>query len=391
MQHPLWSSIVILMSAIGVIGANSLLLSPLVSAVGSDLGAAPGEVMRAASAYGLGVAASALVLAPLGDRTGAGRLLRAALAVLAAGLAASAMAPDLRALVAAQALCGLAGGAALPSIYTLAAAIAPKGREARTVGAVLTGWTLSLVLGVSLSAWAAELAGWRMVYAALAAGTAALWLASARLRSLGSRGGAATSPLTALRVPGILRGLLATVFLMLSFYTTYFFTGAHVTVSLGLGTAQAGLVPLFYGAGFGLAVLADPLLDRLGTARATPPVFIMITLTYLGMLAAAGNYALLLGVAVAWGVFQHLGLNLLVARLTALNPDQRGAIMGLYSTVTYVCVFIAPFAGAAAFAAWGLAGCLAVSALLCLAEAVEALGLKRLSRRAAPASPGAPA
>ncbi|MEP2716691.1 MFS transporter [Pseudophaeobacter sp.] len=386
----LWQSIVILMSAIGIVGSNSLLLSPLVMAVGEDLGTDPAGVMQAASAYGLGVAAAALTLAPLGDRFGAGRVLRLALAVLTLGLAASAWAPNLWSLIAAQAFCGLAGGAALPSIYTLAAVIAPKGREARTVGLVLTGWTLSMVLGVSLSAWLADLASWRLVYLVLALLAAALWLGSARLGRISVPSAQVSSPLTALRVPGIRRGLLASCLLMLSFYTTYFFTGAHITLELGLSTTQAGLLPLFYGIGFGLAVLFDPILDRLGLARATPPVFVLITVTYLVMLVFAGHFALILFLSLVWGIFQHLGLNLLVARLTALDPGQRGAIMGLYSTVTYVCVFAAPFVGALIFTPWGLGGCLAFSALLCLGEAIEAA----LSLRPGPtgsALPDAPA
>ncbi len=386
----LWHSIVILMSAIGIIGSNSLLLSPLVLAVGQDLGADPAAVMQAASAYGIGVAVAALTLAPLGDRIGAGRLLRLALLALAVGLMASAAAPGLWGLIAAQAFCGLAGGAALPSIYTLAAVIAPKGREARTVGLVLTGWTLSMVLGVSLSAWMAELAGWRLVYLALALLAAGLWLASPKLGALRSAAAQASSPLTALRVPGIRRGLLATCLLMLSFYSTYFFTGAHVTIDLGLSTSQAGLLPLCYGLGFGLAVLFDPLLDRLGIARATPPVFLLITLSYLSMLFLADRFVPLLMLTLIWGVFQHLGLNLLVARLTALDPAQRGAIMGLYSTATYVCVFAAPFAGALVFTPWGLAGCLLLSAGLCLLEAIEA-ALSLRPRATDSASPGAPA
>ncbi|KIC20779.1 MFS transporter [Leisingera sp. ANG-Vp] len=379
--------ILILMSAIGVIGANSLLLSPVVTAVSESLDATTGEVMRAASAYGLGVAAAALLLAPLGDRIGAGRLLRMALLLLAAGLAASAAAPDAWMLAAAQVLCGLAAGAALPSIYTLAMVIAPKGREARVLGLVLSGWTVSMVLGVSVSAWATDLAGWRAVYGALAGIALLLWGAAVSLRGAGSPSGRATSPLTALRVPGILRGLLAAALLMMGFYGSYFFTGAHITQVLGHSTTQAGLLPLFYGIGFGLAVLLDPLLDRLGLARATAPVLLVIAASYVLLAAAAPNYALLLGAAVVWGVFQHLGLNLLVARLTALDLSQRGAIMGLYSTVTYLCVFAAPFSSSLLFAKWGLAGCLVLSALLALTGAAEALGLRRK-----PVSPdGAPA
>lgn len=381
-------SILILLSAIGVIGANSLLLSPLITTVGNDLQVGATQVMQAASAYGLGVAAAALLLAPLGDRFGAGRLLRAALAVLAIGLLASALAPSIHALIAAQTLCGLAAGAALPSIYSLAVTIAPRGRESQTLGAVLAGWTVSLVLGVSLGAWIADLFHWRVVYLALSVGTALLWLFSSKLRQLGTSGGPATSPLSALKVPGMGRGLLATVLLMLSFYITYFFIGAHVTVALGLSTSKAGLVPLFYGMGFGLAVMADPLLDRWGQARATAPVFLVIALTYCGMIVLAGTFHGLLAIAVLWGVFQHLGLNLLVARLTALDPSQRGAIMGLYSTATYLCIFAVPTLGGLAYASWGLAGCLAISALLCLVEAFEAKGLRQLTAMA-PAAPDA--
>lgn len=388
----LWQSVLILMSAIGVIGSNSLLLSPLVLAVGADLQADPASVMQAASAYGLGVAAAALTLAPLGDRIGAGRLLRLALLALTCGLGISAAAPGLWSLVLAQGFCGLAGGAALPSIYSLAALIAPKGREARTVGLVLTGWTLSMVLGVSLSAWIADLAGWRIVYLALAALAAGLWLSSAGLARIKSPSSQASSLKTALRVPGIKRGLIAACLLMLSFYTTYFFTGAHITIALDRSTAQAGLLPLFYGIGFGLAVLFDPLLDRLGLARATPPIFILITLTYFAMSTLAGSYMLLLFTSLIWGIFQHLGLNLLVARLTALDPAQRGAIMGLYSTVTYLCVFAAPFVGGLVFPTWGLLGCLIISAVLCLFEALEAaVTLRPAKARRDPASPGAPA
>ena len=405
--QPLWQSILILMSAIGIIGANSLLLSPLVTAVGQDLAADPGAVMQAASAYGLGVALAALTLAPKGDRIGAGRLLRLALAALTLGLAASGLAPGLWGLILAQGFCGLAGGAALPSIYSLAARIAPKGREARTVGLVLTGWTLSMVLGVTVSAWAAELAGWRQVYLALALLAALLWLCSRSLARLSSGASsqveaAASSPLTALRVPGMRTGLLATALLMLSFYITYFYTGAHITLDLGLSTGQAGLLPMFYGIGFGLAVLFDPLLDRLGLARATPPIFVLITASYLGLALASGNFLILLGGTLIWGIFQHLGLNLLVARLTALDPGQRGAIMGLYSTMTYLCVFAAPYAGDLLFGIWGLVGCLVASASLTALEAFEAAISLRPRQNTAEqaeakssksdcASPGAPA
>ncbi|WP_114962679.1 MFS transporter [Tritonibacter mobilis] len=388
---PLWISIATLMCAIAIVGTNALLLSPLVQTVGADLAASPAQVLWASSGYGLGVAAAALMLAPIGDRIGAGRLLRMALAALTLGFIASALAPTLVALIAAQVLCGIAGGAALPSIYTMAAVIAPKGREARVVGAVLTGWTLSLVLGVSLAAWSAELVGWRMVYGALAALCALVWGLSAPLARLDEPGGSASSPLSALRVPGMGRGILASVGLMLSFYVTYSYTGAHATVTLGLSTGQAGLLPLIYGLGFGGAVLLDPLLDRIGMARATTPVFLALSVVYVAMGVFGASYPLFLALAVLWGIFQHFGLNLLVARLTVLDVRQRGAIMGLYSTTTYLSVFAAPFVGGIGFQALGILGCVLISAALTTIAAIEALSLRRtLPFRTDPAAPDVP-
>ncbi|TGR92549.1 MFS transporter, partial [bacterium M00.F.Ca.ET.191.01.1.1] len=102
------------------------------------------------------------------------RMLQGALLLLALALAASALAPTVSALVAAQLFAGIAAGVAMPAIYASSAAIAPPGRESGTIGVVLTGWTLSMVAGVSLSAVLADLSHWRAGFAAVAlrAGTA---------------------------------------------------------------------------------------------------------------------------------------------------------------------------------------------------------------------------
>ena len=57
------------------------------------------------------------------------------------------------------------------------------------------------------------------------------------------------------------------------------------------------------------------------------------------MAAASGSYAALLAVVFLWGLANHVGLNVLIMRLTALDPASRGAIMGLNSGVTYLALF----------------------------------------------------
>ena len=114
---------------IAVIGSNSLVLGPIAPQVAESLGRGTPAVMVASGAFGIGTALAAILLGRLIDRFGAGRMLRLALALFVLALAASAAAPALAVLVAAQFAAGLAAGVALPSIYTLAAVVAPAGRE----------------------------------------------------------------------------------------------------------------------------------------------------------------------------------------------------------------------------------------------------------------------
>ncbi|TIU76969.1 MAG: MFS transporter, partial [Mesorhizobium sp.] len=137
----------LLTGCIAVIGSNSLVLGPIAPAVAASFTTSVPAVMIASAAFGLGTSASALFLARYIDRLGARRMLQGALLLLAIALLASAAAPTVTTLVAAQLLAGLAAGVAMPAIYASAAVIAPPGRESGTIGVVLTGWTLSMVAG----------------------------------------------------------------------------------------------------------------------------------------------------------------------------------------------------------------------------------------------------
>ncbi len=370
----------LLTASVAIVGSNSLVLSPISAAVaGSFPGAAPADVMVAAAAYGLGTAVSALTLAPISDRVGADKALMWAMAVLVVALAASGLAPALWVLSLTQAVAGLAAGAALPSIYTRAAQIAPEGRESETLGVVLTGWTISMAAGVSLSAVLADLMHWRWVYVGLAAGAlvVALLLRTPAARRIPAAVGAATSPLTALRVPGITRGLATCAAYMIAFYGVYTYLGAHVQGGLGRSTMAAGLATLSYGIGFGTAVRLDRLLDRHGPERLALPVFGALTLVYVGMAAIAASFAGLVLLCLAWGLANHLALNVIVGRLTALDAGQRGAIMGLYSATTYLCVFVGAVMYRPVFDFGGLAGGAALSVLFISLPVVSTLAARR--------------
>ncbi|EPC03095.1 hypothetical protein L861_22560 [Litchfieldella anticariensis FP35 = DSM 16096] len=375
-------NVLLLTGSIAVIGANSLVLSPIAASVAvSFSGVDAADVMTAAAIYGLATAASALTLASMADRIGAERALVRALFVFVMALAGAALAPSLLVLCLAQALAGLAAGMALPAIYTLTAQVAEKGRESETLGIVLTGWTLSLVAGVSLSAVLADIVHWRAVFSVLASGAIALAIGVSRDKEWGTpvRATVPTSPLTALRVAGILPALLNVAAYMTAFYGLYTYLGPHLGSTLQLSTTFAGAATFAYGMGFGLAAPLGRLVDRYGTIAAATVAFAALALVYLGVAATAEWPIMLLMLCVAWGLANHIGLNLIVRRLTELDPSQRGAIMGLYSAITYLCVFAGALLYRPIFEQLGFAACALVSAA-CI---VPALGwsFSRLSPR----------
>ncbi|WP_163849479.1 MFS transporter [Pseudooceanicola aestuarii] len=366
--------VALLTLAIGIVGANSMVLAPITAAVARDLGGAPAEIVQAAAAFGLATALSALLLAPRGDAIGPDRALRQALVILLASLLASVLAPSKWALIGAQALGGIGAGMALPAIYSLAPQLAPKGEEKRTMGIVLSGWTLALVGGVAGSGFLAEWAGWRSVYMVLGGAMALIYLLilrmDLRVERLAQR---PTSPVTALRVPGIWRGLFAAGALMLGFYGTYAFVGAHVADRIGLGAAGAAYVTLFYGTGFGLSTFLDKYLDRLPQNRAGALAFSGLALVYLAQAIWGADLAMLMGIALAWGIVQHLGLNFVVSRLAELDPAQRGAVLGLNSAVTYLAVTGGALLFRLPYEAGGLMACNLASAVCVALAAIECL------------------
>jgi MFS transporter, DHA1 family, inner membrane transport protein len=356
-----------LAGSIAVIGANSMALSPIAGTVSRSFrGESPSDVVQAAGVYGLATAMSALTLAPAIDKIGCRSALLRSMLALTVGLIMSAVATNLWILCSAQALAGLAAGCALPAIYTLSSHISEDGRERETLGLVLTGWTVSLVLGVSLSAILADLVHWRYVFSGLAVVTGCLLISIHRSRELSRQAepGVASSPLTAARAPGIAPLLLAVIAYMTAFYGFYTYLGSHLTEVLRLSTALAGVAPAAYGIGFGIAALADPLLDRHDSNKAVPLVLLGLGLIYTALAVMSASAIALTSICLALGFANHIGLNLIVSRLAALDRTQRGAIMGLYSAATYLAASVGAFLYRPIFEQIGFAGCALASALL---------------------------
>lgn len=357
----------VLTGCVAVIGSNSLGLGPIAPEVARSLGSTVPTVMMAAAAFGLGTAASALFLARHIDRIGARRMLQFALALLATALACSAAAPIVSILIACQLVAGIASGLALPAIYSSAAAIAPPGRESRTIGVVLTGWTLSMVVGVALSAVLADLVHWRAVFAAIAvlALVAIAMLSTSKYHEVLATE-SAPLPLEALKIRGIKPLLIACGAFMAAFYGIYGYLGDYLHHGLGQPVSANGLAALVYGMGFGAATLLDNVVDRLGAKRVMPVAFLATGSVYVSMALFGGSFTALLVAVFLWGLANHFGLNVLIMRLSAIDPARRGTIMGLNSAVTYLAGFVGTAAFAPLHTEFGFAASVIVAAALML-------------------------
>ena len=159
----------------------------------------------------------------------------------------------------------MAAGVILPAAYGSASLIAQPGQEARTLGRVIAGWSVSLVAGVPLSALISDAIGWRATYGVLALCAAVALLG---LRRLPERRAAHPAPLRLSRllaplsyrdVPALLLGCLA---FSSAFYGVYAFLADHVRRLLALSAGQVGFIAFAYGAGFMLSGPAGRAADR---------------------------------------------------------------------------------------------------------------------------------
>lgn len=327
------------MAAVATVGANGLLLGPMLTEVGTSLGAIPASVAWAMSAYGGGTAMSALFLAPFIDRIGERRALLVGMMVLFVAMLASAGAGAISMLGAAQFLAGLGAGIVLPASYAMATLLATPGKESTTLGRVLLGWSLSLVAGVPIGAFIAEHVHWRACYLLLAVIAVAVGLLARCFPEQKSRPHAAvggTSVLSVIRMPGVLPMLIIALVFTGSFYGVYAFVTREAQLVLAVSTGRAGSVVFAFGTGFAIAALASHILDRRGTRFLFPSILLANGAVYALMIPAMTSFPGILALAVIWGVFNHLCLNTIVLLLTRISPVARGALLGLNSSTTYL-------------------------------------------------------
>ena len=331
-----------LLFSVCLIGSNGLLLSPMLPAIGADLGTPLSVISRAIAAYGAGSAISAIWLGRYLDGYGMNRALFLAMAVAGSAQILAVFAQSWVSLAALQMLAGGAAGIALPSIYGLATTVAPKGKEAQTLSRVTLGWSLSLVAAVPIAAYLADLFNWRVTLVIFGTLHIIMLIPLNLFRSAPAPSSTRFSLLTPFTLKGSYSIYAINFLFMACFYGIYAFSGAQAVTGFGQTTTQAGLIALIYGIGFGSASLFAGLLDRL-PPNVTMPTSLLIATGLIGTIAIAPTYQTYLAIFCVWGFINHLILNLILTRITDLSAAHKGATLAMYSGVTYIASMIAIF------------------------------------------------
>ena len=331
-----------LLLGVSVVGCNSLAFSPILSDLSHSFNQDPGVVARAAGAYGGATAFASFFLARYSENIGMRKMLMIGCAMLTIGIGSCALALNWIMLAVSQTIAGLAAGIMLPAIYAMASSIAPKGKESVYVGRVITGWSLAMVLGIPFAALIADLWGWRFAYVIMSLVCASSFVGMRQLPPYKRQH--KTKILSAknvLQIPDVFAVLLICLLFMLSFYGVYLFIGDFARSSLDISASKAGLLVMSYGGGFALGSFGDSIIDRYGPRQSIKIVLVAIAVMYSSMFIMTGSFIALLIVCGIWGFANHFGLNCILVILNCADPENKGAIMGIYTTITYVATLMA--------------------------------------------------
>ena len=368
-----------LLVGVSVVGCNSLAFSPILSDLSQAFNQEPGIVARAAGAYGGATAFASFFLARYSENIGMRKMLMIGCCLLTIGIGTSALAQNWIMLAISQLIAGLAAGIMLPAIYAMASSIAPKGNESVYVGRVITGWSLAMVLGIPLAALIADLWGWRFAYLTMALISACSLIGMRQLPPYKRQQITKTlSAKNVLQIPDVLVVLFICLLFMLSFYGVYLFIGDYARNSLGISASKAGLLVMSYGAGFAFGSVGDRVIDRYGPRQSIKIVLFSIAVMYSSMFILTSSLLPLIFVCFIWGFANHFGLNCILVILNTADADNKAAIMGIYTAITYIATLLATLLFGYLYSHFDFSALITLAMLNCLvAGLIATLKLKK--------------
>ncbi len=379
------SLVVLLASGAGLSVAALYYNQPILGVVARDLHASPVAVGFVPMLTQLGYAAGILLFAPLGDRLDRRKVIVAKLAALCVALVAAGVAPSIGMLAGVSLVIGLLATAA-QDFVPAAATLAPAAVRGRTVGTVMTGLLLGILLSRLVGGVASDVFGWRAVFFGAAVSVAGLAVVSrARLPSFAPATGDSYGSL--LRSIGVLARDVAP--LRRAAFTqallSIAFSGFWSTLALALaappyrlGSTAAGAFGLAGAAGAAIAPLAGAIADKRGPVSVIRIGTGLVVGAFLLMALCQGS----IGVLVVGAIVFDLGVQAsLISHQTivyGLDPAARSRVNAVLVSAMFVGMSAGASLASNAFARFGWGGVM----WLGVAAASAALAVRSFPERA---------
>jgi predicted MFS family arabinose efflux permease len=293
------------------------------------------------------------VMAWLTTRMDRRTLLAATVAIVAAGEAMSALAPNYLVVLALRIAMLVVAAVYTPQAAATVAMIVSEKERPSAISFVFLGWSLAVAAGLPLVTLMATHLGWRMAFGILAVSAAlvAVLLFVALPRGLQGK------PLSLLSFAEIGRSrrivsILALTLLQTSGqFTVFIYLAPLLTALAGAGTPTVGFFFALYGV-MGLIgnIIASLIVTRLGLDRTLALCLASILAGMTLWSAGAGSIAAMGVGVVFWGLGFAAINSMQQARLAAAAPDLASASIAMNTSVLYVGQAIGSAVGGALFA-----------------------------------------
>ena len=374
------SLVLLLAVGAGLAAASLYYCQPMLGVLAVQFQATPSAIGLVPTLTQLGFAMGILLLAPLGDRYDRRLIILGKAAGLCAALLLAAAAPSLTVLLATSLVIGLTATMA-QDIVPAAATLAPVAHRGRTVGMVMTGLLLGILLSRVVSGFVAEHFGWRTMFVAAAASVAvlgvAMWRGLPRFAPTTqlSYGALLASVLKLLANHGPLRrAALAQGLLSVSF-SAFWSTLAVMlhAAPFHLGSSAAGAFGLAGAAGALIAPLAGRAADRKGPELVTRIGAVLVAAAFMAMalgpdqlwLIAAGAVVFDLGIQMAMIAHQSI--------VYGLEPAARSRLNAVFMTSMFIGMASGAWLGSLVLGRYGWSGVCSLSAVAALSALVVRL------------------
>lgn len=335
---------IIMMAIIaGAVITNIYATQPILPLISSGLGLDLTTVDLVAGAALLGFAFGLAFLLPLGDRFDRRKLVLGQIAVAFLFGLAAAFAPGIWALIAAS--FGLGVVSCVPQQLVPFAAVMSRPEErGRSVGTVVSGIMVGILLGRTISGVVGDAWGWRAVYGVEAAFMIPVFIAAAMLLPLGvpttnlsyAKLLASLWPLVRDNRP-IRESMIVQALLWACFNA--FWVNLAALLSDGpwhLGSAWAGSFGIIGAAGALAASLGGRATDRMGSRTVIGASIGIVTLAFLLLAGAQTSIIFLVIGVIVLDIGVQSGLVSNQTRAFAVDPKAQGRINSLYMTATFL-------------------------------------------------------